>query len=88
MKAVVNSYLDENALKEISEQQRLVTKKLLSDNIDIKLAAEISNSNGKRLKAEALKLTHAMFKNMVTYRGDKTGAEAERLISLANETNS
>ena len=83
----MKAYLDEKALKEVSEQQGTVSQQLLSEKMDIKLAAEVTNSNGKRLKAEALKLTHAMFQNIIKDKGGKVAVEAERLTSLIENKN-
>lgn len=81
----MKAYLDEKALKEVSEQQGIVSSQLLDATMDIKLAAEVTNSNGKRLKAEALKLTHAEFQDFVAHRGSRVSIEAGRLTKLIDD---
>jgi hypothetical protein len=82
----VKDYLDLNALTEISEQQGHVTKELLAEAMDIKLGDAVTNSNGKRLKAEHLKLTHAIFQHAISHNSGKVAIEAERLTSLIENT--
>ena len=76
----MKAYLDKDALEEISQQQGRVSKALLSDTMDIKLGDAVTNSNGKRLKAEHLKLIHAIFQHAITRKSGTVAIEAERLL--------
>lgn len=74
--------VDLKAINEISEQQGRVARELLAASMDPRLASEVSNANGKRLKAEVLKLAHAEFKNFITHKSSTVALGAERLSSL------
>lgn len=77
----VTAAIDVKILDQVSQDMRTLYDELRAGEVEIKLADSLANVAGKNLKAQQLKLAHAIFQNDLAARGALPPGAAKALTA-------